>query len=103
MREYYFSIIGVGCNKHVVVLKCDYFPAVEAKSSTTKVCGRLRKNSIPFDSAALAPERPQSPEDRLRRGQESAESRVEAETTKMRGGRTECDSQMAFSSTSSSI
>ena len=77
MREYYFSIIGVGCNKHVVVLKCDYFPAVEAKSSTTKVCGRLRKNSIPFDSAALAPERP-SPEDRLRRGQEPAESRVEA-------------------------
>ena len=41
-----------------MVLKCDYFPAVEAKSSTTKVCERLRKNSIPFDSAALAPERP---------------------------------------------
>ena len=58
MREYYFSIIRVGCNKHVVVLKCDYFLAVEAKSSTTKVCERLRRNSIPFDSAALAPERP---------------------------------------------
>ena len=66
MREHYFSFVGVGCNKHVVALKCDYFPAVEAKSSTTKVCGRLRKNSIPFDSAALAPEQP-SPEDRLRR------------------------------------
>ena len=37
MRDYYFSIIGVGCNKHVVGLKCDYFPAVEVKSSTTFV------------------------------------------------------------------
>ena len=91
-----FSIIGncVGCSKHVVVLEYGYFPVVEAESSTTNACRRLRKNSISFywswctSSRAMllwgqTAEKPETCGEarNLWRSQKPAESRVEVQIT----------------------